>query len=170
MKKEYSFTEATPLIQFLENIKDKLIGKKIMHYYRDTCTGGGESPAVFVIGDMAIIVYYYWYSWMSVKIVDKESFYADTSLQFLYEDIPESRNVWYTEYCYDKEVAFVGKRIERIIVERFFEEHETSPALGGIRPNGGDYFKTITVQMSNGKAFYICGEEALCDGYMDIWE
>jgi hypothetical protein len=41
--------------------------------------------------------------------------------------------------------------------------------LGGVRPDGGDYFKKITVQMENGKSFYICGEDALFDGYMDVW-
>ena len=168
MKKEFRFIEATPLIQTIAQYKDKLIGPKIMHYYRDSKTGAGESPAVFVVGDVAIIVYYYWYSCMNVTVVDKESFYADTSLHFLYKDIPASRNVWYTEYRYD-DVEFVGKRIKNIKVERFSEAHETCQSLGRARPDGGDYFKTITVEMSNGKSFYICGEDALFDGYMDVW-
>ena len=170
MKREFKFTEAAPLIQCIENNREKLIGQKIMHYYRDSCTGAGESPAVFVVGDIAIIVYYYWYSCMSIVAVDKESFFADTTLHFLYKDIPESRNVWHTEYRYDDHVDFVGKRIKNISVERFSDAHETCQNLGGARPEGGDYFKTITVQMSNGKSFYICGEDALMDGYMDVWE
>jgi len=170
MKREFAFTEATPLLQAIENNKENLIGQKVMHYYRDSCTGSGESPAVFIVGDSAIIVYYFWYSCMNVTVVDKEHFFADTSLHFLYKDIPESRNVSYTEYRYDNEVDFVGKRIKKISVERFSDAHETCQLLGGTRPKGGDYFKTITVHMSNGKAFYICGEDALCDGYMDVWE
>lgn len=169
MKREFRFTEANPLIQCLEENKEKLIGQKILHYYRDSITGTGESPAVFVIGDYAMIIYYYWYSIMDVVIVDKESFYADTTLNFLYKDIPESRNVWHTEYCLDNYVDFVGKRIKRIDVERFSEAHETWQGIGGMRPKGGDYFKTITVHMTNGKHFHICGEDALYDGYMSLW-
>ena len=59
MKREFRFTEATPLIQCLEENKEKLIDQKILHYYRDSITGTGESPAVFVIGDYAMIIYYY---------------------------------------------------------------------------------------------------------------
>ena len=170
MKIDFEFTESTPLIQCIEQNKDKLIGKKISHYYRDSSTGTGESPAVFIIDDMAIIVFYYWFSCMNVVVVDKESFLNDTSLNFLYKDIPESRNVCYTEYRYDNAVNFVGKRIMKITVERFSDAHETCQSLGGVRPKGGDYFKTITIKMSNGKEFYICGEDALFDGYMNVWE
>ena len=170
MKREFEFTESAPLIRCIEQNKDKLIGKKISHYYRDSCTGIGASPAVFIIDDMAIVIFYYWYSCMDVVVVDKESFLADTTLHFLYKDIPESRNVYYTEYRYDDMVDFVGKRIKRITVERFSDAHETCQFLGGVRPKGGDYFKTITIKMSNGKEFYICGEDALFDGYMNVWE
>jgi len=170
MKREFKFTEAAPLIQCIENNREKLIGQKIMHYYHDSCTGAGESPAVFVVGDVAIIVYYYWYSCMSIIVVDKESFLADTSLHFLYKDIPESRNVWHTEYRYDDRVDFVGKRIKKISVERFSDAHETCQALGGVRPKGGDYFKTITVYLENGKKFYISGMSADYDGYVSVWD
>ena len=170
MKREFRFTEALPLIQCIEQNKDKLIGKKILHYYRDSYTGIGESPAVFIIDNMAMIVFYHWYSCMDVVVVDKESFLNDPSLRFLYKDIPGSRNVCYTEYRYDDMVNFVGKRIKKITVEKFSDAHETRQSLGGTRPKGGDYFKTISVQMSNGKAFYICAEDPLFDGYMNVWE
>jgi len=166
MKREFAFTEAGPLIECIKRHKEALIGQKILHYYRDSITGTGESPAVFVVGDYAIIIYYYWYSTMNVVVVDKETFYKDTSLHFLYEDIPESSSVHHTEYRLDDYVDFVGKRIKRIEVERFsdaFEDCET------IRPKGGDYFKTITVFMSNGKHFHICGEDAMYDGYMNVY-
>ena len=169
MKREFKFTESSPLIQCIAQNKDKLIGKKIAHYYRDSYIGTGESPAVFIIDDMAIIIFYYWYSYMDVVVVNKENFLNDTSLKFLYKDIPKSRNVYYTEYCYDDMVEFVGKRIKKITVERFSDAHETCQFLGSARPKGGDYFKTITIQMSNGKEFHICGEDALIDGYMNVW-
>ena len=70
----------------------------------------------------------------------------------------------------DDMVNFVGKRIMKITVERFSDTHETCQSFGRVRPKGGDYFKTITIKMSNGKEFYICGEDALFDGYMNVWE
>lgn len=169
MRADFEYTEAKPLMECIEQYKDKLIGQRIKHYYRDNRTGTGEAPAVFIVGDMAIIVSYFRYSWISVTVVDKEDFDADSSLNFLYKDVPESRNLRYDEYQYD-DMGFINGSIKNITVERFSDEHETHPSLGGVRPKGGDYFGTITVQMSNGKEFCICGEDALLDGYMNVWE
>ena len=170
MKREFEFTEATPLIQWIESHKEKWIGQKIAHYYRDRRTGPGKAPAVFVVGEWAVIVELLWPSCLAVTIVDQESFLADTSLNFLYKDIPESRNVRFAEFCFDDKTEFVGKRITNILVNRFSGEHETHPDLGGVRPKGGDYFAAITVELSNGNSFSICAEDALFDGYMTVWE
>lgn len=169
MRMDFEFTEAEPLVECIEKYKDKLAGRQITHYYRDRQTGKGVSPAVFVVGDMAITVSYMWYSWLTVTVVDKERFFADTSLNFLYKDIPGSSNVWYDEYPFD-DMGFIGGQIKDIIVRRFSDKHMTHPSLGRVRPEGGDYFSKITVQMSNGKDFYICGADAIFDGYMDVWE
>ena len=60
-------------------------------------------------------------------------------------------------------------RIEDFEIERFSEEYEINPSSGAVRPNGGDYFKKITFNLSNGKKLCICAEDSETDGYCDIW-
>lgn len=67
----------------------------------------------------------------------------------------------------DLDVA--NARIEDFEIERFTEEYEINPAVGTVRPGGGDYFKKITLNLSNGKKLCICAEDTIFDGYCDIW-
>ena len=60
-------------------------------------------------------------------------------------------------------------RIEDFEIERFSEEYEINPSSGTVRPYGGDYFKKITFNLSNGKKLCICAEDSETDGYCDIW-
>ena len=60
-------------------------------------------------------------------------------------------------------------RIEDFEIERFSEEYEINPSSGTVRPDGGDYFKKITFNLSNGKKLCICAEDSETDGYCDIW-
>jgi hypothetical protein len=67
----------------------------------------------------------------------------------------------------------IGKpicKVADITIERFSEEFEINGTTGETRPNGGDYFKTITVHIENGSRFYICGRDARDDGYLDVWD
>ena len=134
--------------------------KKILHYYRDSYTGIGESPAVFIIDNMAMIVFYHWYSCMDVVVVDKESFLNDPSLRFLYKDIPGSRNVCYTEYRYDDMVNFVGKRIKNHSRE-ILGCPRNSSVFGRYTPQRRRLFQNHNG--SNGKRqgiLYLCGRSS----------
>lgn len=62
-----------------------------------------------------------------------------------------------------------NSRIDGMKIERFSEEYEINPASGTIRPDGGDYFKNIIFELSNGKQLCICAEASENDGYCDIW-
>jgi len=164
---DFDFKLATPLLEFIEKYKDKLIGQTVTSYYRDIYTGASEQPAVFVLNDYALVIHYFWLSWMEVNVVDKDSFFADTTLNFLYRHTPGSRKLWF-DILPLNDADFVGEKITDITVNRFSFEHETHPALGGIRKQGGDYFGEITVHLTNEKSFSFCGEDAIFDGYMDV--
>lgn len=60
-------------------------------------------------------------------------------------------------------------RIKDFEIERFSEEYEVNPSSGTVRPDGGDYFKSITLNLSNGKKLCICTQDSVVDGYCDIW-
>ena len=48
-------------------------------------------------------------------------------------------------------------------------KYEINPSSGTVRPDGGDYFKKITFNLSNIKKLCICAEDSETDGYCNIW-
>lgn len=67
------------------------------------------------------------------------------------------------------EFDIANLRIVGYEIEKFSEEYETNPSEGTVRPEGGDYFKQITLELSNGRKLCICAIDAEVDGYCNIW-
>ncbi len=63
---------------------------------------------------------------------------------------------------------YEGLYLSDITLERFSHAHEIDPCTDAIRPDGGDYFSTLTLHFSGDKAISIRGEEAFMDGYMNV--
>lgn len=169
MNATYSFMEATPLIGFIEERKKDIIGKPIVKYYSLTLYGCmSDEPVAFEFEDLTIVLFYFIYSNLTLRILDPHLLHANPDLNFLYKDVPESRNV--RHYLEEREFPFVGCKVADITIERFSEEFEINGTTGETRPDGGDYFKAITVHMENGSRFYICGRAAMYDGYLDVWD
>lgn len=166
MIKKFSFLEAEPLLAFIEDNREKIVGKTIKNFYMNGCYGFlSDNPLVFELDDYVLVLEYLCPSNMTVYIVEPEQFYADESLSFLYEDLPEDKK---ERWCVENTmIPALGEKIAAIEVERHSEQFEIRPWDGETRPAGGDYFKTITVRMENGEAFYICGDPY---GYEEIWD
>ena len=84
----------------------------------------------------------------------------------------QNLNTQEREYNNDKfklDLDLENTRIESFNIERFSEEYEINPSSVTLRPAGGDYFKRITLKLSNGKELCICAEDSETDGYCDIW-
>lgn len=60
-------------------------------------------------------------------------------------------------------------KIVSVDVRRFSEEFDIDFARGTCRPAGGDYFSTISITLDNGVRICLCGADALCDGYIELW-
>jgi len=169
MNFKYSFCEAEPFLCFLEENKQHIAGQKICNFYSGAGWGGlSESPLVIELEQFSIIIHYFFYSDIHIHVVDKETVQQDRSLNFLWRDIPESRNV--TEWVRPIDCPYIGSVIVGIKVERFSTAFEINPSTGETRPDGGDYFSTITVLLDDGGAFYICAADAVCDGYVEVWD
>ena len=92
MPQEYSFTEATPLISFIHNHKNEIIGKDIGCFYSSSPFGNiSDEPLVFEFDEFVIVLHYFYYSDLTVQIIKPDLFHSDETLNFLYKDIPESR-------------------------------------------------------------------------------
>lgn len=166
--KEHRFTEAAPFLRYITQNKERIIGKRIVGYYSDAWFGSmAENPIVFEMEDYCIIVRYYWLSSVTLYIVDTDTFKNDMSLNFLYKDVPGSRNV--TEWVYKCDAPFIGKKIVDIQVDRFSEGFEMNPATGELHPDGGDYFSVITVFLDDGSCFHVCAADFIYDGYIETW-
>ena len=167
--KKVTFLEAESLLRYIEENKDQIIGQKICNFYRDNLLNSiSDGPAVFEFEQFSLIIHYYWYSDLTIYVVEPEKVRNDLSLNFLYKDIPESRNV--RHWVQPIEFPYIGCRISSVEVERFSEQFEINPSTGETRPDGGDYFSKITIHLDDGRKFYICAEDALFDGYMTIWD
>lgn len=165
----FTFTEASPFISFIENHKNCIVGKCIKAFYSlnpfGQCT---DEPLAFEFGSFVLLLHYYYYSNLTVNIIDSALFHSDETLHFLYRDIPESRNVHH--YIKKRDFPYIDQKIADIAVEQLSEAFEINAATGQTRPDGGDYFRKITVQLENGKCFYICAADAEFDGYLEIWD
>ena len=169
MIKTFSCTEAAPLIDFIEKHKSSLVGKSIHAFYSSNLFGDiTDEPLAFEFDDFVLVLHYFFYSDITIQAIEPDLFHSDESLNFLYKDIEWSRNV--RHYIQKIDFPYNNAKIVDISVERFSEEFEINGATGETRPNGGDYFRTITVHLENGQQFHICALDAMADGYVRVWD
>lgn len=168
MMQTYSFTEAAPLISFIETHKNKIIGKPIRAFYPGDCFGRiTDEPLAFEFDDFVIVLHYFIYSDMTLQIIDPKLFHSDDTLSFLCEEDQQIQDMY--RHIRNNTFPYINYKIMDITVHRFSEEFEINSATDETRPDGGDYFSTITVHLENAEAFNICALDALYDGYMQTW-
>ena len=172
--KEFTFTDATPLIEFVEKNSHRVVGQTLVSLYTDCwpVKGGymtSENPIVIELEDYCIVVNYFLISSLTIEIASKEELKAHNYLKSLLQ-IKDRVNDYYNKEFdrgEDKE-SIEGCKITKISVERFSEQFEYN-LEGDIRPEGGDYFSTIRIYLDGGTIFCICGAPAVLDGWVYIW-
>ena len=168
MKEYFEFYNAEPLLSFIKQHRDRIIGQHIRHFYSSALFGGiTDTPIAFELDNYSVIISYFFYSDMDLYVVDSQSLRNDLSLNFLYRDTPGSRNVRYS--ISENEFPYIGEAITDIRINRFSHEFEINPSTGETRPDGGDYFSVITIVLSSGQEFNICAADTFFDGYVEIW-
>lgn len=161
------FKEAAPLLDFIEKHRNKIIGNTIKkfysaHYYGDL----NPAPVAFSLEGFDLILCYLIYSDMTLWIAEEGAIQKDPQLNFIYPKNPAI----YRPYLNEEEFPYLDQKIADIEIERFSNAFEINPSTGAMRPAGGDYFKKITVQLENGKKFYICAAPTSYDGYLCLWD
>lgn len=168
MIQRFTFVEAGPLLQFIRKNRTKIVGQHIRGFYSAAPFGSiSSSPVVFELDDYCLIMAYYWYSDLTVYIVNAKVLKRDLSLNFLYKEIPESRNL--TNWVWKEDIPYIGQEITDICVKCFSRSFEINPSTGERRPDGGDYFSVITFMLSDNDEIHICAAPPTCDGYVEVW-
>lgn len=164
MVKTITYKEASPFIDYIQKNKQHIIGKSIKGFYSDGFFGYScFEPLAFEFDDFVIILRYYFYSDITIHIVDPDFFHSDNS-----KNSSEKPNLCY--YIDKTDFPYINCKIIDIEVERFSEEFEINPSTRKTRPKGGDYFRTITVHLEGGNKFHICALSAISDGGTIVWD
>ena len=170
--RKFEFKTWTEFSAFIEENKGKVIGKAIDGFYCNCMLTKNylfsDEPIVFVVGDMCICILYYSLSSITLYTFSRKDCGMDVPSDFLFENAPEDDGPrYYIPPCDD--LPLCGVPISDITLRKFSHEFEINASTGETRPDGGDYFSTIVCDMENGKILCIRAEDAMFDGYVDIW-
>lgn len=161
------FTEAEPLLRFLESNRDKIVGNTIRKFYSTTYFGDlTAAPVAFSLDGFDIVFEYFYYSDLHLHIAASGAVDNDHTLAFVYE----GKTYRPSYHVCEEDFPYLDRQITDIEIARFSHAFEINPCTEEMRPEGGDYFSTITVHLDNGEHFYISGMSAAYDGYMSLWD
>ena len=171
----YSFTEATPLLQFIEENKTSIIGSTLKYLHTEYWPEHGErnlseNPVVLEFTDYCIVVNYLIYSDMELVIGKKEEIVNNQDVAYIV-NIRNKIHDYYSEE-FDRGInkeLIENCKIVDIQVDRFSEAFECNGATGEMRPDGGDYFSTVRVCLDSGIVLCLCGVDSITDGYVEVW-
>ena len=171
----FRFTEAEPLLQFIERYRSKIVGHTLKACYIDDCgyTSMSSSGSVFfILDDICFGVEYLFPSDITIFPIDTKDFeftgemHDDPHYKFLqfHSHISNRRDegvIWCTD------MPAMGQKVIDIEVERF--NHAFQSDINDYRPNGGDYFSYIKLTLTDDSFLFINAQSAVMDGYVDLW-
>jgi hypothetical protein len=151
--KRYKFTSAKQLISFMTKIENDIKREKLIDIYLNN-TVMTDQPIVIVFEKTSIIIEYYWLSNIEITVVETDDFYNDTTLNFIYTDIPESKNITHSVQKIENK-SYVDIFLKMIVVKNDLPK--------------ADCFSDVTFYLSNESNFSLCGGSKDDDGYMYIF-
>ncbi|MBR3362179.1 MAG: hypothetical protein IKG39_12640 [Lachnospiraceae bacterium] len=172
---KFEFLEATPLIDFVEKNKSKIIGHTLTGFYMDIWPAVGrcqisDMPMIIEMDECCLVVNYLIPSSMEITIAQKDEIEQDEEYIWIMDRRNVIRNFFGEEFGLDKMRGRIeGHIVETIEIKRFSEEFEINGSTGETRPEGGDYFSTIRIILDSGMAICFCGSDAINDGYIEAW-
>ena len=170
----YSFTEATPLLKFVEANKKHIIGSKLKRLHIQYWPNHGrnslnEIPVVLEFENYCIAVNYLIYSDMELLIGTKGELVKDQILAAVVNIRNEVHDYFSEEFgCGIQKELIENCKIVDIQIERFSDAFEYN-TNGDIRPSCGDYFSAIRICLDSGISLCLCGVDSITDGYIEVW-
>ena len=168
----FDFTEAEPLLRFIESHSKEIIGHAIKSFYIDIWPMLGrddisDEPVVLEMDNGCIQFTYLVYSDLTITVGSIDEIRQD----YRVDGVMKRRDRIKNYFDYDgsvKKEDIEGRTVINITVDRFSHEFDYN-IQGDLRPEGGDYFSTIRLHLDNGMCLCFCGEDAIMDGYVRVW-
>ena len=175
-QREFNFDEATPLQEFIDKYRDRVVGHVLKAVYVDCFfyveSESADSPVFLVLDDLCIGIDYLFKSHAAIITADESDFEITGEIEndTRYKTITFHGKLegWRNEgllWC--SELPAMGQRIVDISIGRFSHQYEDHP--NSLRPDGGDYFSFLRLTLEDGTELSIEAEDSLMDGYVDIW-
>ena len=167
-----SFTEATPLIDYIEKYREEIVGHTLKHLFINYWPGkngasSSDEPVILELDSICLLIEYLVLSNLTIKIGSLEEIKNEDGAEKIITIRDHIIN--YFEFCDDvKREDIEGQVITDITVDRFSHSFEYN-IQGDEHPDGGDYFSTIRVSLKNGLTLCMRGDDAICDGYICYW-
>ena len=164
MMKQYKFTEAQPLIDFIDRFKQETIGHTLVGYHSDLWPIGRkwitDLAIILEMDDYCIAFATFFLSELELTIGKKEEMETDADLR----DMLHERGFPEDEYAETKHLV-EGCKVLSVSVERFSDAFIVSECTEEVRPEGGDYFSVIRLCLDSGTTLCYCGY----DEYTEYW-
>ncbi len=174
-QKEFKFDEATPLLAFINKYRNRIVGHVIKACYTEmgmyVSNRSGSQPVFLVLDDLVIGIEYLYRGHISIFTAEESDFDieerdADSGRKEIVfrSRIPGRENAWGAWY---PDMPGMGQKVKKVSVGRHSDRYEDYP--NSERPEGGDYFSWIEIKLEDGTVLHIYAEDALYDGYVDVW-
>ena len=173
--KTYTFTEATPLLNFIAENKQHIVGGTLKRFDAEYWLHHNSKiisdlPIVLLINDYCVAVNYLVPSDMELIIGTKEELTKTQEIHLVVTARDEIIDYFGQQFETGiKQECIEGCTIKDIHIERFSDEFECNGATSEMRPAGGDYFSTIKLHLDSGVVLCLRGAEAILDGYIEYW-
>ena len=170
--KTYTFTEAKPLLDFIESHSKEIIGHRIKTLYINYWPEldrhiMSDEPVVLEMDNGCILLEYLIYSDLTITTGTKDEIHQQDRVDIVMSFRDEIIN--YFEFADSiKKDDIEGRKVINITVDRFSHAFEYN-IQGDERPEGGDCFSTIRLHLDNGVKLCFCGADAEADGYIFSW-
>ena len=172
--KKFHFTEAKPLMTFLEMHKEKIIGHPLHKLDIEYWPGQNRSvltdrPLVLQLDEYCLAIRYFITSDMEILVGTKEELEEDDDAAFTIHTRNEVNDYYDEEFGDGEKREWIENcKITEITVDRFSEAFEYN-TNGDVRPAGGEYFSAIRFRLDSGKTLCFCGVDSITDGYVQVW-
>ena len=173
----YAFYTATELVSFLEKYKQyyegctlKYVSANLISFKNPLRHHITDEPVIFQIDDICVAVDCYFPSDMRICAGNLDEF-AEVVPEYRIIDMLKNENN--TELCgfmdFPEIENIKNRKIVSIDVEHSTEGFCINESNDTFRPDGGDYFNTVTITLDSGVRICIRGADASYDGYTTIW-